>query len=51
LFKSARDYLKSYWQRDALETKLELIETKKRPIEAVVTIYKNLEVDGSKLII
>jgi outer membrane protein TolC len=43
LFKSARvDYLEVFAQRDALETKLELIETKKRPIGAVVTIYKNL---------
>jgi multidrug efflux system outer membrane protein len=44
LFKSARvDYLEVLLtQRDALETKLELIETKKDQLSAVVTIYKNL---------
>jgi NodT family efflux transporter outer membrane factor (OMF) lipoprotein len=44
LFKSARvDYLEVLLtQRDALETKLELIETKKDQLNAVVNIYKNL---------
>jgi NodT family efflux transporter outer membrane factor (OMF) lipoprotein len=44
LFKSARvDYLEVlFTQRDALETKLELIETKKDQLNAVVNIYKNL---------
>jgi len=44
LFKSARvDYLEVLLtQRDALETKLELIDTKRDQLNAVVTIYKNL---------
>jgi NodT family efflux transporter outer membrane factor (OMF) lipoprotein len=44
LFKSARvDYLEVLLtQRDALETKLELIETKKNQLNAVVNIYKDL---------
>lgn len=44
LFKSARaDYLEVLMtQRDALESKLELIETKKQQMNAVVNIYRNL---------
>lgn len=44
LFKSARvDYFEVLMtQRDALESKLELIETKKEQLNAVVTIYRNL---------
>ncbi|MCF6404904.1 TolC family protein [Chitinophaga filiformis] len=44
LFKSARaDYLEVLLtQRDALETKLELIETQKEQLNAVVNIYRNL---------
>ncbi|MBO9153356.1 TolC family protein [Chitinophaga sp. GCM10012297] len=44
LFKSARaDYLEVLMtQRDALESKLELIETKKSQLNAVVNIYKDL---------
>lgn len=44
LFKSARaDYLEVLMtQRDALEAKLELIETKKQQFNAVVTTYRNL---------
>jgi NodT family efflux transporter outer membrane factor (OMF) lipoprotein len=44
LFKSARaDYLEVLMtQRDALESKLELIETKKEELNAVVNIYRNL---------
>ena len=44
LFKSARaDYLEVLLtQRDALETKLELIETKKEQLNAVINIYRNL---------
>jgi multidrug efflux system outer membrane protein len=44
LFKSARaDYLEVLMtQRDALESKLELIETKKQQMNAVVNIYKDL---------
>lgn len=44
LFKSARvDYFEVLMtQRDALESKLELIETKKEQLSAVVTIYRNL---------
>ena len=44
LFKSARaDYLEVLLtQRDALETKLELVETQKEQLNAVVNIYKNL---------
>jgi multidrug efflux system outer membrane protein len=44
LFKSARaDYLEVLMtQRDALEAKLELIETKKQQLNAVVNIYRNL---------
>jgi len=44
LFKSARaDYLEVLLtQRDALETKLELVETQKQQLNAVVNIYKNL---------
>ncbi|MFA6059858.1 MAG: TolC family protein [Taibaiella sp.] len=44
LFKSARaDYLEVLMtQRDALESKLELIETKKEQLNAVVNIYRNL---------
>lgn len=44
LFKSARaDYLEVLMtQRDALETKLELIETQKDQLNAVVNIYKEL---------
>lgn len=44
LFKSARaDYLEVLMtQRDALESKLELIETKKQQLNAVVNIYKEL---------
>ena len=33
-------------QRDALESKLELIETKKRQLNTVVNIYKELGGDG-----
>lgn len=44
LFKSARvDYFEVLMtQRDALESKLELVETKKEQLNAVVHIYKNL---------
>lgn len=44
LFKSARvDYFEVLMtQRDALETKLELVETKKDQLNAVVHIYKDL---------
>jgi NodT family efflux transporter outer membrane factor (OMF) lipoprotein len=44
LFKSARaDYFEVLMtQRDALESKLELIETKKEELNAVVNIYRNL---------
>jgi multidrug efflux system outer membrane protein len=44
LFKSARaDYLEVLMtQRDALESKLELIETKKQQLNAVVNIYRDL---------
>jgi multidrug efflux system outer membrane protein len=44
LFKNARaDYLEVLMtQRDALESKLELIETKKQQLNAVVNIYRDL---------
>jgi multidrug efflux system outer membrane protein len=44
LFKSSRaDYLEVLMtQRDALSSKLELIETKKKQLNAVTNIYKNL---------
>ncbi len=44
LFKSARvDYFEVLMtQRDALETKLELVETKKEQLNAVVHVYRNL---------
>jgi outer membrane protein TolC len=44
LFKSARvDYFEVLMtQRDALETKLELVETKKQQLNATVHIYRNL---------
>ncbi|MGN7720090.1 TolC family protein [Chitinophaga sp. 22620] len=44
LFKSARaDYLEVLMtQRDALESKLELIETKQRQLNAVVNVYRDL---------
>ena len=44
LFKSARvDYFEVLMtQRDALETKLELVDTKKEQLNALVTIYRNL---------
>lgn len=44
LFKNARaDYLEVLMtQRDALESKLELIETKERQMNAVVNVYRNL---------
>ncbi|TWV93628.1 TolC family protein [Chitinophaga pinensis] len=44
LFKSARaDYLEVLLtQRDALDSKLELVETKKSQLNAVVNIYRNL---------
>jgi len=44
LFKSARaDYFEVLMtQRDALETKLELVETKKAQLNAVVNVYKEL---------
>lgn len=44
LFSSARaDYLEVLMtQRDALESKLELVETKKDQLDAVVRIYRNL---------
>jgi multidrug efflux system outer membrane protein len=44
LFKSARaDYLEVLMtQRDALESKLELIETKQQQLNAVIDIYRNL---------
>lgn len=44
LFKSARaDYLEVLMtQRDALESKLDLIETKKQQLNAVINIYKDL---------
>lgn len=45
LFKSARvDYFEVLMtQRDALESKLELIETKKEQLNAVVHVYKDLD--------
>ena len=44
LFKNARaDYLEVLMtQRDALEAKLELIETKQQQLNAVVNVYKGL---------
>ena len=44
LFKSARvDYFEVLMtQRDALETKLELVETKKEQLNATVHVYRNL---------
>ena len=44
LFKSARaDYFEVLMtQRDALESKLELIDTKKEQLNAVVSVYRNL---------
>ncbi|MEO6718862.1 MAG: TolC family protein [Ferruginibacter sp.] len=44
LFKSARaDYLEVLLtQRDALESKLELVETKKQQLNAVVNVYRDL---------
>jgi outer membrane protein TolC len=44
LFKSARaDYFEVLMtQRDALESKLELIETKKQQMNAMVNIYREL---------
>lgn len=44
LFKSARvDYFEVLMtQRDALETKLELVETKKDQLNAIVHVYRNL---------
>ena len=44
LFKSARaDYLEVLMtQRDVLDAKLELIETKKQQLNAVVNVYKAL---------
>jgi multidrug efflux system outer membrane protein len=44
LFKSARaDYFEVLMtQRDALETKLELVETKKAQLNAVINVYKEL---------
>jgi outer membrane protein TolC len=44
LFKNARaDYLEVLMtQRDALDAKLELIETKKQQLNAVVNIYRGL---------
>jgi outer membrane protein, multidrug efflux system len=44
LFKSARvDYFEVLMtQRDALESKLELVETKKEQLNAMVTVYKSL---------
>ena len=44
LFKSARaDYLEVLMtQRDVLESKLELVETKKEQLNAVVTVYRDL---------
>lgn len=44
LFKSARaDYLEVLMtQRDALESKLELVETKKEQLNAVITVYRDL---------
>jgi multidrug efflux system outer membrane protein len=44
LFKSARvDYFEVLMtQRDALETKLELVETKKEQLNAIVHVYRNL---------
>ncbi|WP_037442949.1 TolC family protein, partial [Pedobacter antarcticus] len=44
LFKSARaDYFEVLMtQRDALESKLELIETKKEQLNAVVNVYRDL---------
>lgn len=44
LFKSARaDYFEVLMtQRDALESKLELVETKKDQLNAVVSVYRNL---------
>lgn len=44
LFKSNRvDYFEVLMtQRDALETKLELVETKKQQLNAIVHIYRNL---------
>jgi len=44
LFKSARiDYFEVLMtQRDALDTKLELIDTKKEQLNAAIHIYRNL---------
>jgi outer membrane protein TolC len=44
LFKSARvDYFEVLMtQRDALETKLELVETKQRQVNALVNVYRDL---------
>ena len=44
LFKSARaDYFEVLMtQRDALETKLDLVETKKEQLNAVITVYRDL---------
>lgn len=44
LFKSARaDYLEVLMtQRDALESKLDLIETKKQQLNALINVYKEL---------
>ena len=44
LYKSARaDYFEVLMtQRDALEAKLELVETKKEQLNAVITVYRNL---------
>ena len=44
LFKSARaDYFEVLMtQRDALEARLELIETKKQQMNAVVSVYRDL---------
>jgi multidrug efflux system outer membrane protein len=50
LFKSARaDYLEVLMtQRDVLDAKLELIETKKQQLNAVVNVYKALGGGGNK---
>jgi outer membrane protein, multidrug efflux system len=44
LFKSARaDYFEVLMtQRDALEAKLDLVDTKKEQLNAVVTVYRDL---------
>ncbi|MGZ3845378.1 MAG: TolC family protein, partial [Flavisolibacter sp.] len=44
LFKSARaDYFEVLMtQRDALDTKLDLVETKKEQLNAVINMYRNL---------